>query len=77
MDSLRMDNTWQAEDEAVKVVQVNPNAPINSRVLVDFSGKLPPGFRPMEDLPQYQPIVPPPWPHYPTNRSSGKNAETV
>ena len=59
MDCLRSGDAWQAENEAVVVAQFNPNAPINSRVLVDFSGKLPPGFRPMDDLPQYQPIVSP------------------
>ena len=57
------------------VVQVNLDAPLSHRLLIDFSGKLPPGFR-MEDLPQYQPIAPRAG-GYPTNKSSGKNADTV
>lgn len=57
MNGLRINDTWQAENESVKIVQVNPNAPNNSMVLVDFRGKLPPRFRPMADLPQYQPII--------------------
>ena len=31
-------------------------APLSQRLLVDFSGRLPPGVNPMVDLPQYRPI---------------------
>ena len=57
LNGLRATDTWQVDNESVRVVQVNPRAPNDSMVLIDFGGKLPPGFR-MEDLPQYQPIVP-------------------
>jgi len=40
----------------VAVARVNRYAPMNQRLLVDFSGRLPPGVNPMDDLPQYQPI---------------------
>ena len=38
------------------VARMNPHAPLSQRLLVDFSGRLPPGVDPMGDLPQYQPI---------------------
>ena len=38
------------------VAQVNQDAPLSHRLLVDFTGQLPPGFR-MENLPQYRPIA--------------------
>ena len=40
----------------VTVARLNRHAPMNQRLLVDFSGRLPPGVNPMDDLPQYQPI---------------------
>ena len=40
----------------VTVARVNQHAPLSQRLLVDFSGRLPPGVNPMGDLPQYQPI---------------------
>ena len=40
----------------VAVARVNRHAPLSQRLLVDFSGRLPPGVNPMGDLPQYQPI---------------------
>ena len=75
VDILHKNGDWLPESEAVTITQMNPNAPINSRVLVDFSGRLPAGFRPMEHLPQYQPIAP--TADYPTNRSSGRKADTT
>lgn len=77
IDGLHQDDAWKVTDVKATVAQVNLDAPLSHRLLIDFSGKLPAGFYPMEDLPQYQPIVPPPYPHYPTNKSSGKNADTV
>ena len=38
------------------VARVNRHAPLSQRLLVEFSGRLPPGVNPMGDLPQYQPI---------------------
>ena len=75
VDDLQEDGDWVISDAKATVVQVNHDAPLSHRLLIDFSGKLPPGFR-MADLPQYQPIAPPDGP-YPTNRSSGKNADTT
>ena len=74
VDDLQQDGAWIVADAQATVAQVNLDAPLSRRLLVDFSGRLPSGFR-MEDLPQYQPIAP--LVAYPTNRSSGKNAETV
>ena len=74
VDDLQQNGAWMVADPKATVVQVNLDAPLSHRLLIDFSGKLPPGFR-MADLPQYQPIAPPA--DYPTNKSSGKNADTV
>ncbi len=58
VDDLQQDDgTWIVTDPQATVAQVNLGAPLSHRLLIDFSGKLPPGFS-MEDLPQYQPIVP-------------------
>ena len=57
VDGLHQDNAWMVTDVKANVAQVNLDAPLGHRLLVDFSGKLPVGFRPMDDLPQYQPIV--------------------
>ena len=43
--------------DSVPGVEVNRDAPLSHRLLVDFRGRLPVGFSPMRDLPQYQPIV--------------------
>ena len=75
VDGLHQDGDWLIADAKASVVQVNLNAPLSHRLLIDFSGKLPPGFR-MEDLPQYRPLAPPSG-GYPTNKSSGRNADTV
>ena len=58
VDGLHHDDAWKVTDVEATVAQVNLDAPLSHRLLIDFSGKLPPGFRPMEDLPQYQPIAP-------------------
>ena len=58
VDGLHQDDAWKVTDVEATVAQVNLDAPLSHRLLVDFSGKLPPGFQPMEDLPQYQPIAP-------------------
>ena len=56
VDDLQEDGDWVISDAKATVVQVNHDAPLSHRLLIDFSGKLPPGFR-MADLPQYQPIA--------------------
>ena len=56
VDGLHQDDAWKVTDVKATVAQVNFEAPLSHRLLIDFSGKLPPGFR-MEDLPQYQPIA--------------------
>ena len=58
VDGLHQDNAWMVGDVKATVAQVNLDAPLSHRLLIDFSGKLPLGFRPMEHLPQYQPIAP-------------------
>ena len=56
VDDLQQDSVWMVADPKAAVAQVNPDAPLSHRLLVDFTGQLPPGFR-MEDLPQYRPIA--------------------
>ena len=75
IDGLHQDNAWMIADVKATVAQVNLAAPLSHRLLVDFRGSLPAGFRPMEHLPQYQPIAP--TADYPTNRSSGRKADTT
>ena len=48
---------WGIPDAKAVVVQVNRNAPPSNRLLLDFSGRLPPGVNPMQDLAQFQPIA--------------------
>ena len=74
VDDLHQNGDWLITDAKATVAQVNPGAPLSHRLLIDFTGKLPPGFR-MEDLPQYRPLALPD--AYPTNKSSGKKADTV
>lgn len=53
---LHQDNAWIVSEAQAKVARVNMNSPLSNRVLVDFSGKLPPACNPMQDLDEYQPI---------------------
>ena len=57
VDVFHSDHAWQVEDVRAVVAQVNRNAPLSHRVLVDFSGRLPPGVDPIRDLEMYQPIA--------------------
>ena len=59
VDGLHQDNAWKVTEVKSSVAQVNLDAPLSHRLLVYFSGKLPVGFHPMRDLPQYQPIAQP------------------
>ena len=56
VDGLHQDNAWMVSDVVVVVAQVNKDAPLSHRVLVDFAGKLPKGFNPMRDLEHFTPI---------------------
>ncbi len=76
VDTVHQDGAWETPDIKATVAQVNLDGPLSHRLLVDFSGKLRPGFRPMEHLPQYQPIRNVAL-TYPVNKSSGRNADTV
>ena len=58
-DSMHRDGAWMVFDVKAAVAQVNHDAPLSHRLLVDFSGRFPPGVHPMQDLEQYQPIAVP------------------
>ena len=55
-DVLRRDDGREVKDVGVRVVQVNHKSPMSHRLLVELRGKFPPGFDPMGELEQYQPI---------------------
>ena len=57
VDGMHKDNAWMVTGVEATVAQVNRDAPLSHRLLVDFRGRLPAGFSPMRDLPQYQPIA--------------------
>ncbi len=57
VDGMHNDHAWMVTEVMATVAQVNRDAPLSHRLLVDFSGRLPPGFSPMRDLPEYQPIA--------------------
>ena len=56
MDVLRHDEGQHVTDVEVRVAQVNHEAPLTHRVLVELIGRLPPGRHPMKELTMYQPI---------------------
>ena len=56
-EGMYRDRNWTVLDAKAAVAQVNHDAPLSHRLLVDFSGRLPPGVNPMQDLAQYQPIA--------------------
>ena len=55
-DVLRREDGSVVKDVDVRVVQVNHEAPLSHRLLVELSCQLPPGVDPMGELEQYQPI---------------------
>ena len=57
VSGMHQDDTWMVTEVETKVAQVNHDSPLSHRLLVDFSGRLPEGFNPMRDLPEYQPIA--------------------
>ena len=53
---LHHDSAWMVTEANATVARMNLGAPLSHRLLVDFSGRLPPRFTQMRDLPEYQPI---------------------
>ena len=58
-DVLRRSDGTEVTDIDVRVAKVNHEAPLSHRLLVELSGRLPPGVDPTSDLEQYQPISSP------------------
>ena len=56
LDLLRHDEGTKVTNIEVRVAQVNSEAPLSHRLLVELTGQLPPGVDPMGELEQYQPI---------------------
>ena len=52
------DKAWMVSEVRATVAHVNLELPLSHRLLVSLNGRLPEGFRPMRDLPQYKPILP-------------------
>lgn len=50
---------WTIADAKATVARVSPDAPLSHRVLLDFTGRLPPGVSPMRDMEQYRPLAGP------------------
>ena len=57
VSGMHQDNAWMVTEVEAKVAQVNRDSPLSHRLLIDFSGRLPEGFSPMRDLPEYQQIA--------------------
>lgn len=57
VDVLYDEHGEKATDLDLRVVQINHKAPIDHRLLVELSGRFPPGVDPMRDLEMYQPIA--------------------
>ena len=53
VDGLYKDDAWMVSEVSATVAKVNYTAPLSSRLLVDFRGRLPRGFNPMKDLDQF------------------------
>ena len=56
VDVVYQDDGWRIRDPKATVAQLNFNGSLSHRVLVDFSGQLPPTIRSMDCLPQYRSI---------------------
>lgn len=57
VDVLRHEGRLKATNVEVRVAQINREAPLSHRLLVELSGQLPPGVCPLDELEQYQPIA--------------------
>ena len=55
-EAVQQIGDWASLEADIAVAPVNRHAPLSQRLLVKFSGRLPPDIRPMRHLPQYQPI---------------------
>ena len=62
VDVLRQSDALNFADIQLRVVQINHQAPLSHRLLVELTGQLPPGVDPMRELEQYQPISTPLFP---------------
>ena len=58
-EGIHRGGNWTVADARASIARVSPDAPLSHQVLLDFSGRLPPGVNPMRDLQQYRPIVEP------------------
>jgi len=58
-DFLRQPDIINLADIQLRVVQVNHQAPLSHRLLVEITGQLPTGIDPMSELEQYQPVSSP------------------
>ena len=56
-EGIHRGSAWTIVDAKAAVAQVNHDAPLSHQVLLDFTGRLPPGVSPMRDLQQFHPIV--------------------
>jgi hypothetical protein len=56
-EGIHRGGDWTVADAKATVARVNPAAPLSHQVLLDFTGRLPPGVSPMRDLQQYRPIA--------------------
>ena len=56
VDVFGQNKCLKLTDVEVRVAQVNHEAPLSHRLLVELNGQLPPGLDPMAELEQYQPI---------------------
>ena len=59
VEGIHRGGDWRVADARASVARVNRDAPLSHQVLLDFSGRLPPGVNPMRDLQQYRPIIKP------------------
>ncbi len=58
-EGIHRGGDWTVADAKASIARVSPDAPLSHQVLLDFSGRLPPGVNPMRDLQQYRPIAEP------------------
>ena len=58
-EGIHRGGDWTIADAKATVARVSPDAPLSHRVLLDFTGRLPPGVNPMRDLQQYRPLTEP------------------
>ena len=56
VDVVYQDGGWLVRDPETRVAQLNLDGGLSHRVLLDFSGRLPPTVRSMDCLPHYQSI---------------------